>query len=61
MSKYNNVKTVIDGITFDSKKEAQRYQDLLLLQLAGVVKSSGNLLLSCRRSLLPGPERRSGR
>ncbi len=37
MSKYNNIKTVIDGITFDSKKEAQRYQDLLLLQRAGVI------------------------
>jgi len=37
MSKYNNVKTVIDGITFDSKKEAARYQDLLLLQRAGVI------------------------
>ena len=28
MAKYNNVKTVVDGITFDSKKEAQRYQTL---------------------------------
>jgi len=37
MSKYNNIKTVVDGITFDSKKEAQRYQDLLLLQRAGVI------------------------
>lgn len=25
MSKYRNVKTVVDGITFDSKKEAQYY------------------------------------
>lgn len=36
-SKYRNVKTVFQGITFDSKKEAQRYQDLLLLQRAGVI------------------------
>lgn len=27
-SKYGNVKTVVDGITFDSKKEAQYYSDL---------------------------------
>src|SRR3989304_5767939 len=35
MSKYRNVKTVIDGIKFDSKKEAARYQELKLLQKAG--------------------------
>ena len=29
-SKYNNVRTVVDGITFDSKKEAQRYSELRL-------------------------------
>lgn len=28
MSKYNSRKTVIDGITFDSKKEAKRYVEL---------------------------------
>jgi len=27
-NKYLNIKTKIDGITFDSKKEAKRYQDL---------------------------------
>ena len=31
--KYNNVKTTIDGITFDSKKEAQRYSELRLLEI----------------------------
>ena len=36
-SKYNNRKTVIDGITFDSKKEAQRWCDLLLLEKKGVI------------------------
>jgi len=35
MSKYRNIKTVIDGIKFDSKKEANRYQELKLLQKAG--------------------------
>lgn len=37
MSKYNNQKTVVDGITFDSKKEAARWQELLLLQKAGKI------------------------
>lgn len=37
-SKYNSKKTVIDGETFDSKKEAARYQDLLIRQRAGEVR-----------------------
>ena len=36
-SKYNNVKTIIDGITFDSKKEAAYYNTLKLLKRAGEV------------------------
>ena len=36
--KYGNVKTVIDGITFDSKAEAKRYGELVLLQKAGHIK-----------------------
>lgn len=32
-SKYNNVKTVVDGITFDSKAEARRYQELKFMQI----------------------------
>ena len=32
-SKYNNVRTVVDGITFDSKKEAQRYSELRLMEI----------------------------
>ena len=34
---YINKKVVIDGIKFDSKKEARRYQALLLLQRAGEI------------------------
>ena len=33
--KYRNVKTVVDGITFDSKAEAKRYGELRLRQAAG--------------------------
>lgn len=36
-SKYHNTKTEIDGIIFDSKKEAKRYKELLLLQKAGII------------------------
>ena len=35
--KYGNEKTVYNGITFDSKLEAERYEQLLLLEKAGVI------------------------
>ena len=34
MNKYRNTKTIIDGIKFDSKKEANRYCELKLLEKA---------------------------
>ena len=37
MNKYNARKTEIDGYTFDSKKECQRYKDLRLLEFAGEI------------------------
>lgn len=37
-NKYKNTKTVIDNITFDSKKEANRYCELKLLEKAGKIK-----------------------
>ena len=37
MSKYRNRKTVLDGITFDSAKEANRYAELKLLERAGKI------------------------
>jgi len=37
-SKYHNIKTELDGYTFDSKKEARRYQDLVLLEKAGEIR-----------------------
>lgn len=36
-TKYNNKKVIFDGITFDSQKEAKRYQELLLLEKAGAI------------------------
>lgn len=50
MSKYHNKKTEVDGILFDSKKEAKRYGELKLLQKAGVIK---HLELQPRFTLQP--------
>ena len=36
--KYKNKKVVIDGITFDSKKEAGRYKELNTLERAGIIQ-----------------------
>lgn len=36
-NKYKNKKIVIDGMTFDSKKEAKRYKELKLLEEAGEI------------------------
>ena len=50
MSKFGNKKTLVDGVWFDSKKEANRYQDLLLLQKAKVIR---NLVLQQVFELVP--------
>ena len=36
-SKYNARRTTVDGVTFDSASEAQRWGELKLLQQAGVI------------------------
>ena len=36
-AKYGNRKTEVDGIKFDSKKEARRYAELQLMQRAGEI------------------------
>ncbi len=38
-SKYRNKKTVLDGITFDSKAEAKRYAELKLLERGKVINN----------------------
>jgi hypothetical protein len=38
-SKYHNQKTEYNGIQFDSRKEASRYQELMLMQRAGLIRS----------------------
>ena len=37
MNKYGAKKTVVDGITFDSKREAARWKELRLLERAGKI------------------------
>ena len=49
-NKYRNHKTKVDGITFDSKKEADYYCQLKLLKRAGEIKDFG---LQQRYELLP--------
>ena len=39
VSKYRNVKTTVNGITYDSAKEATRHQELLLLERAGKIEA----------------------
>jgi len=41
-NKFRAQKTVINGITFDSKKEAERYFDLCMLEKAGEIKDLKN-------------------
>ena len=49
--KYHNIKTEIDGIKFDSKKESSRYKELKLLERAGLIR---DLELQPAFLLLPG-------
>ena len=37
-SKYHSKKIVVDGITFDSEREARRYGELMALRLAGEIR-----------------------
>lgn len=38
MRKYHNIKISVDGIKFDSKLEAERYEQLKILERAGVIR-----------------------
>lgn len=49
-NKYQAIKTYVNGIEFDSRKEARRYQELLLLERAGVIL---NLKRQVRYILIP--------
>ena len=49
-SKYGAKKVNVDGITFDSQKEARRYKDLSLLERAGRIQ---DLRLQVKYELIP--------
>ncbi len=49
-NKYGNKKTVVDGIPFDSKREAVRYSELKLLEKSGAIE---NLKLQVPFELIP--------
>ena len=50
MRKYHNRKVTVDGITFDSVKEANRYKELKVLERAGQVH---DLQLQVKFKLIP--------
>ena len=50
MAKYKNKKVTVDGITFDSKKEANRYKELKALEQAGAIL---DLRLQVKYTLIP--------
>ena len=49
-SKYGNKKVEVDGILFDSKREARRYLDLKAMEIAGQIQ---NLQLQVKYMLIP--------
>ena len=49
-AKYKNTKTVVDGIQFDSRKEARRWQELKLAEAAGAI---GDLERQVKFELIP--------
>lgn len=53
-SKYGARKTVIDGITFDSAKEARRWAELRLLERAGEIEG---LVRQVKFELIPANDR----
>lgn len=57
-TKYNNKKDTVNGQVFDSKKEANRYKELLLLEKAGVIK---NLSRQVKFVLIPSQRDESGK
>lgn len=57
MAKYGNKKVIVDGIVFDSKKEAMRWKELCLLEKAGTIR---NLERQVEYVLLPAQYEHGG-
>lgn len=58
MSKYKAQKTTVDGITYDSRKEAQRAQELRLMLKAGIIS---NLREQVPYELIPAQKNEYGK
>lgn len=58
MNKYGNQKVVLDGMTFDSKREANRWCELKLLERAGEIS---NLVRQMPITLLPAQRNEKGK
>lgn len=54
--KYKNKKVVVDGIIFDSKKEALRFKELKMLEKAGIIS---NLQRQVKYTLIPAQYKRT--
>ena len=54
MSKYGNRKTTLDGVTYDSAKEARRGAELRLMERAGLIS---DLCAQVRYELIPAQKR----
>lgn len=57
MRKYHNQPVVVNGIKFDSRREARRYQELQLLLRAGEITQ---LQLQKKYTLIPSQKKPSG-
>ena len=53
MSKYRNQRTTVNGIIFDSRREAKRYCELAVLERAGVIQD-----LQMQKTFVLVPEQR---
>ena len=51
--KYRNTKTIVDGMEFDSRKEASRYKELKLLEQCGKISN-----LRCQEKFILIPTQR---
>lgn len=57
MNKYHSRKVTLDGIEFDSRREANRYRELCLLRRAGEIS---DLRTQVRYTLIPAQKKPSG-
>ena len=55
MSKYRNQRTTVNGIIFDSRREAKRYCELAVLEKAGEIQN-----LQIQKTFVLVPEQRAG-